>query len=189
MVDVIEAYNVTLCPVEEADLEQLRQWRNSAEIAQQMVSQEKITPQQQLHWYQQSQTRKDQQHFAIRFRHQLIGAANIKSLNGNAIMPGVCLEPGIYIGEQRYRSNILAFAPSLALLDYCFDTLRSPLLKAKVKVSNQSALSYNFKLGYVEVDKENEADKENDYIHIELAEPQYQLASKNLKHLLSRKVK
>ena len=180
MSDVIAAYGVELRPILEENLEQLRIWRNSPDVARQMVNQDNISKEQQQNWFHSIQQRQDQIHYSLFYRHQLIGAANLKTLDTGNLMEAKNLEPGIYIGDERYRSNILAFAPSLALLDYCFDTLKVTNLCAKVKEANQAALSYNYKLGYAAVDT-----KES-FVHIQLTKTAYQEATKQIKPLFLR---
>lgn len=180
MTDMIDAYGIQLRPIAEEHLEPLRKWRNSPEVAHQMVTQKLITVTQQVQWFHSIRERKDQQHFAILYRQQLIGAANLKTLNGGHIVDADTLEPGIYIGAERYRANVLAFAPSLTLLDYCFDGLKVKQLTARVKVSNQAALSYNYKLGYVAVDKDER------FVQIALKAQPYHDATTQLKSLFNR---
>lgn len=45
--DEVAAFNVVLKPVQQADLEQLRLWRNSADIRSQMLDQTPISAEQQ----------------------------------------------------------------------------------------------------------------------------------------------
>lgn len=180
MLAELSGYGVTMSAVKMEQLELLRSWRNSAFIKAQMVSDETITEQQQRIWFENIKHRDDQQHFVIHYKNQAIGAANLKSENGISIPEAAHLEPGIYIGDERYRGNILAFAPSLLLIDYCFNVLQKEALKAKVKVSNEAALNYNHKLGYQEVDKNR------DYVAIVLTPKQYDASTQTLKNLLSR---
>ncbi|MCC2606258.1 GNAT family N-acetyltransferase [Planctobacterium marinum] len=179
----LSGYGVNMLPIEKPHLELLRQWRNSDFVREQMVSGEIIDEQQQLNWFQNISERQDQQHFIIQYRADYIGAANLKSCDGKPVTEAITLEPGIYIGDERYRSNILAFAPSLVLLDYCFDYLKVNQVTAKVKSQNSAALSYNGKLGYAEVDKDRE------YTIIALERERYIQSTGTLKNLLSRQRK
>lgn len=183
MLNELSGYGVNMLPVAEPHLELLRQWRNSDFVREQMVSSDIIDEQQQLNWFQNISERQDQQHFIIQYREDYIGAANIKSPDGKSVSVAATLEPGIYIGEERYRSNILAFAPSLVLLDYCFDHLKVNQVSAKVKNQNTAALAYNRKLGYIEVDKDSE------YTIIALKRECYIQSTRTLKNLLSRQRK
>ncbi|BDX07790.1 GNAT family N-acetyltransferase [Planctobacterium marinum] len=176
-------YGVDMVPVASHHLELLRQWRNSNFVRQQMVSNDHISGEQQLRWFDNICLRNDQVHFVIQYKGEAIGSANLKALCGNSVEQANRLEPGIYIGDERYHSNILAFAPSLLLLDYCFDDLGVKQLFAKVKINNQAALNYNHKLGYREVDKDGE------YVFITLDYERYLASTVTLKKLFSRQAK
>lgn len=144
----LTGYRVTLREVQEQDLDQLRHWRNSPAVSEFMLSQDPITEEQQNAWFKKVQRDKKQQHFVICYKNQAIGSANIKVTQGESVEAASVVEPGLYIADERYRSNILAFAPSLLLNDYCFEQLQVQHLKAVVMAGNTAAVNYNKKLGY-----------------------------------------
>lgn len=176
----LQGYQVELREIEERDLSMLRTWRNDSAVSQYMLSQEVITEEQQLAWFRKIKRDKGQQHFVISYKGQPIGSANIKSRGINqSLLAASAIEPGLYIAVDKYRNNILAFAPTLLLNDYCFDTLNAQKLVAVVKSDNQGALNYNKKLGY-------QVDKQGELIDISLTFEDYQMHSKQLKAFLSR---
>ncbi|MDO6691745.1 GNAT family N-acetyltransferase [Aliiglaciecola sp. 3_MG-2023] len=177
---ILTGYQVSLREVQEKDLPLLRQWRNDTEIRQFMVSQTEITEEQQSAWFRKVSRDPSQQHFMISYKDQDIGSVNIQSRElGKPLSQAKIIEPGLYIGEAKYRNNIIAFSPTLLINDYCFESLKCQKLVAKVKSNNQAALNYNLKLGYQIV-------KPGDLIEISLNFDDYQRDSKALKALLSR---
>lgn len=179
-VETLTGYQVTLRPVELSDLDMLRQWRNSPQVSQYMLSQSMITQEQQLAWFKKVERDDSQQHFMISYKDTLIGSLNIKSkLVGESLAQASVIEPGLYIADNRYRNNIIAFSPTLLINDYCFEQLNCDKLVAVVKSDNHAALNYNEKLGYKVV-------KQGELIEIELNFDDYQDHSKTLKALLSR---
>lgn len=194
----LTGYGVQLVPVEEQHLPTLRHWRNDPAISQYMVSQKLISEQDQLNWFQHISQLDSQQHFVICYRQQPIGAANIKEQQQQPISKQEIpdkheapkkdiaadtrqIEPGIYLGEEKFRNNIMAFAPSLLLLDYCFDDLKVSQLYAQVHEQNSAALNYNKKLGYREVSTDGL------WIKIQLSPADYQEATTSIKQFLSRR--
>ena len=176
----LSGYQVELLPMTQAHQSQMRSWRNQEEIRQQMVSDEMISEEQQQAWFKKTRLDPKQLHWVIKFRDQLIGATNVKSLEtGKTAEQASLLEPGLYIGEQRYQGNIVAFAPTLAMYDFCFDQLGTKRFRAVVKRSNQNALSYNQKLGYAIVDDE-------ELMVLELDVESYRQATAPIKQFLSR---
>ncbi|MCC2615109.1 GNAT family N-acetyltransferase [Aestuariibacter halophilus] len=177
---ILQGYQVTLTPVGEDDLDLLRQWRNDPDIARQMLSQEPISEEQQQAWFKKISRDPAQQHFVIRFRDEPIGSANIKACGpGKTLKTATTIEPGLYIGDPRYRQNILAFAPTLVLNDYCFEQLGVQQLRAVVKATNTAALNYNQKLGYRTLNS-------GDLVEITLNFEDYQQHTRAMKALLSR---
>ncbi|WP_416305809.1 GNAT family N-acetyltransferase [Neptunicella sp. SCSIO 80796] len=176
----LAGYNVQLKSVEFEDLELLRGWRNDPQVSQFMLSQELISKEQQTAWFNKIQRDPAQQHWLIYYKQQPIGSANIKAIyQGQTLRNATTIEPGLYIGDKRYRGNLLAFAPTLLINDYCFEQLKVKQLHAVVKQSNQAALNYNLKLGY-------KIQKQAELVEITLTERDYQQASQTLKRFLSR---
>jgi RimJ/RimL family protein N-acetyltransferase len=177
---VLKGYQVVLRPLVQEDLEQVRQWRNDPAISQFMLSQEMISKEQQQAWFNKIQQDNTQQHFMILYKDKAIGCANIKTrFQGETLLSAEVLEPGLYIADERYRNNILAFSPTLVMNDYCFNQLGVSSLFAVVKAENQAALNYNLKLGY-------RIDNNGELLEISLQKDDYQHHSAQLKALLSR---
>lgn len=179
----LKGYQVLLKPVTEQHLEQLRLWRNSEHVKQYMLTQDKITQEQQLAWFSHISRSRNQKHYVIEYRQQLIGSCNLK-VRGNPvdIEEATHFEIGLYIGEPKYLANIVAFAPTLVLNDYCFSTLKAEVLHAVVKPENQAALRYNQKLGYQKA-------SQTGLIELTLNESDYQKSSQIIKRLLDRPAK
>lgn len=175
----ITGYQVTLKPIQSYHLNTLQTWRNSEFVRRQMVNTEMISDEQQLAWYANLQQDTSQQHWVVYYKDIPIGTTNIRTNDKSAINSASLLSPGLYIGEPKYQGNIVAFAPTLALYDYCFDCLKINTLQAQVKQENLAALNYNKKLGYQEVDRQ-------DMVILELGEASYKSETHMIKRLLSR---
>jgi RimJ/RimL family protein N-acetyltransferase len=176
----IDAYHICLEPMVKAHQPLLQRWRNDPEISQHMLSQEEISAEQQSAWFNKTSHDPKQLHWLIRFRDQLIGATNVQSLlTGVAAHSASVLEPGLYIGEKAYQSNIIAFAPTLAMYDYCFKYMKTKSFRAVVKSTNRAAIHYNKKLGY-------EVKEQGELCVLELNQQAYEQSSQQLKQFLSR---
>lgn len=181
----VSGYKVTLEPLEEADIMQLREWRNSDFIRHKMVSAETITEAQQREWFNKIKTDPQQCHWVVRYKGAAIGATNLKTLAGDSaasVFRAEIVEPGLYIGEPAFQGNILAFSPTLALYDYCFDCLKIKTLQATVKADNHSALNYNKKLGYEAVAKS----EDGRWTTLRITHKGYDDAATSIKRFLSR---
>lgn len=177
---LIEDYQVVLRPIVKSDIEQLRLWRNSATVQAHMLDQREITAAQQAEWFEKIQHDEREQHWLIFFRDKPIGSINLKCVDDSSVLGSAkTVFAGLYIGEPAYQANIIAFAPSLALYDFCFECLCVTRFKAVVKASNQAALNYNERLGYRVVGGDAE-------IEIVLDRAAYTESTGALKALLSR---
>jgi UDP-4-amino-4,6-dideoxy-N-acetyl-beta-L-altrosamine N-acetyltransferase len=187
----LEGYHICMRKMDSEDIELARQWRNLPHVRDMMIDTSEVSAEQQNRWFDQVCQRKDQWHFMIEYQNKPIGVANIKS-TGSTIMVGSPLEIGLYIGEEAYRDNMIAFAPNLLLIDYCFEQLKLDELNAVVKKDNEKAIQYNYALGYrtieaqPEVVKDNENSQENDnrLIKLKLTQEDYNISTKMLKAFL-----
>jgi UDP-4-amino-4,6-dideoxy-N-acetyl-beta-L-altrosamine N-acetyltransferase len=180
----LSGYQVVLRDVTESDIEMIRQWRNDPSVSQYMLSQNIISSEQQQAWFKKIQRDTCQQHFVILYKSLPIGVANIRACyQDESLSNARAIEPGLYIANDKYRNNILAFSPTLLLNDYCFEQLGCEELRAVVKADNKAALNYNTKLGY-QIEKTTE--NHNDLVNIRLNKVDYQRHTVQLKALLSR---
>lgn len=144
----IREFSVELRPLQRAQLELLRQWRNDPVIAAPMLQQQLISAEMQQQWFSRIQHDKHQAQFVIYYKDEAIGACNLKSADGLELGQSATIESGFYLAHPRFRGTLLAFFPALALNQYCFERLNCKTLLAQVKLSNSAALRFNEKLGY-----------------------------------------
>ena len=201
----LAGYGVELSSVVQIDIETLRRWRNRLDIRSMMKSTHIITEEEQQRWFDSLEDATHVRHFLVRYKGEPIGSA---TLNGVSFVSGFTddlenaneIEPGLYIGHESYRNNILAFAPSLVLCDYCFDELQVNKLIATVNSRNKQALSYNKKLGYKEetrffADSTENADcsgneshlpTRQEWVSLSLSREDYRESTRQVKQFLSR---
>ncbi|QJR81830.1 GNAT family N-acetyltransferase [Alteromonas pelagimontana] len=176
----ITGYSVHLRPVVYSDLEQLREWRNSAFVSKQMLDSQYISAEQQAAWFMKVSRDDSQYHWIVEYQGHCIGSTNIKARHvGERVHTAKELEPGLYIGDPDYQGNILAFAPTLAMYDFCFNELQTQSFHAVVKATNQAAIKYNQQLGYEIVSQQK-------LLELSLQKEAYERQTVMLKRLLSR---
>lgn len=179
----ITKYQVTLTPIAKVHQSILRQWRNTPDIQRQMLSTHNISEAEQMAWFERINTLDSEWHWVVAYKGELVGSTNIRSVTkGESVNIAKTLEAGLYIGETRYKNNILAFAPTLAMYDFCFSEFETQEFKAVVKATNTAAMHYNQKLGYKVVS----TDTEKSVITMSLTYDDYQRSTTTLKQLLSR---
>ncbi|WP_048689731.1 GNAT family N-acetyltransferase [Catenovulum maritimum] len=177
----LSAYAVNLAQLAEPDIEQVRLWRNTDFVRKQMVNQDLISREQQQAWFYSLGQKQDQQHFMIDYKSQPIGVINIRALDTNSLLTAKQAEVGLYIGNDKYQNNFIAFAPSLVINDYAFTHLKIDRLASKVRKTNLAALKYNQQLGYLIGEDDND-----EFNAIELTADNYNKATTQIKNWLSR---
>jgi RimJ/RimL family protein N-acetyltransferase len=188
----LDGYHISMRQMQKNDIELARQWRNLPHVRQMMLDTAEVSTKQQQDWFQQASQRQDQWHFIIDYQAKPIGVANIKSLDGSNMKIETAVEIGLYIGEESYRDNMIAFAPNLLLIDYCFEQFKLDELHAVVKKDNEKALQYNYALGYREIELENRDENElqqnndNQLIKLKLTQDDYNINTKVIKAFLKR---
>ncbi|MEC7689660.1 MAG: GNAT family N-acetyltransferase [Pseudomonadota bacterium] len=166
---VLHCPGVTLRPLQADYLELLRQWRNSEPVKKQMISQTNISAAQQLSWFEQVATNKDQYQFVIFYKSTAVGACNVKTTFTSTRRSGTT---GFYIGDEAQRGSLLAFPAAILLNEYCFNSQNFNDLTAQVRSDNSAALRFNEQLGYKLVEK-NE-----DWTYLQVNKQQHDKAMK-----------
>lgn len=170
---------------------QILDWRNSDFVRLQMVNQALISQAEHNQWFNGLAHKHNQLHFVVSYKNEAIGVINIifdhneaehgeigtGKINTDEINSA---EVGLYIGHSKFQSNLIAFAPSLVINDFAFETLKVKSLKSKVRNDNLAALKYNQQLGYQLKPLNNE------FTEIQLTADNYYQATKQIKNWLSR---
>lgn len=164
-------YGVTLKPLAESDLEMVRTWRNSPEIAQHMLDQNYITAEGQRKWFNGLQTDASRAYWVAWFKEQPIGVVSLVNINH---AEGIA-EPGMYIYPEQYRNNIVPFCVAFVLNDYAFEELGLSLLLGKIFPENEASVRFHEKCGYTELAKA-QANAGRPLIHYELTQANYEQA-------------
>ena len=144
-------YGVTLMPLSKDMLEQVRTWRNDPEISKHMLSQDYISEEMQVQWFDRIQQQDSVIYWVVWFKREPIGVASLSAID----LKAGTAEPGMYIYPQQYRNNIVPFCVAFALNDFAFDELGLTCLIGKIFEDNSASLRFHEKTGYREVPPES----------------------------------
>ncbi|MCC5854448.1 MAG: UDP-4-amino-4,6-dideoxy-N-acetyl-beta-L-altrosamine N-acetyltransferase [Idiomarina sp.] len=139
-----QRYGIRLKPLSKDDLERVRQWRNSSDIAQHMLDQTHITHEMQLKWFAGLQGDQTRAYWVAWFKDEPIGVASLTAIHHDA----GTVEPGMYIYPEQYRNNIVPFCVAFALNDVAFEELQLSCLKGKIFEDNDASKRFHEKCGY-----------------------------------------
>ncbi len=127
---------ITLRSIEEADLEQIMQWRMDPEITRYMNTNPKLTLEGQKKWLASIQQNPDVRYWMILVDGQEAGVINLTGL----MNPDGELGWAYYVGEKKLRSMKLALALEMSLYDYIFDVLQKKALYGDIFSLNQGVI-------------------------------------------------
>ena len=97
-------YGITLERLKEADIELVRQWRNSDPVRLNMAYREIISPEQQLQWFR-SVDNLENNYLLIYYKGEKIGLLNDKNVDWEARTS----ESGLFLGRTEFYSTFVPY--------------------------------------------------------------------------------
>ncbi|HTB31227.1 MAG TPA: GNAT family N-acetyltransferase [Bacteroidia bacterium] len=140
---IVRKYGITLRRLKEADIELLRQKRNSTAIQNTMFYREEITPEMQKKWFD-SINNKNNGYFIIEFEGKKIGLVHGKDID---FEKRTC-EGGIFIWDETYIRSFIPSLASVIMNDWTFYMINFKAIYAKIMLDNTIAINYNKLMGY-----------------------------------------
>lgn len=136
-------YGIILERLKEADIELVRQWRNSDPVRLNMEYREIIGPAQQHDWYRLVNNLQNN-YMLVYYQGEKIGLLNDKNINWEARTS----ESGLFLGETRYHATFVPLLISIAGIESNFYFLNWQKQFAHILRNNHKAISLNTSLGY-----------------------------------------
>jgi len=166
---------LSLIPLKEGKIEQVRIWRNAESTNRFLKNSEPITPEQQQAWFEKISKSEDT-YLLINQNGKDIGLiySNHYNSEDNSV------ETNVIIGDPAYIKSGISLKSCLLFTAYLFDVKKYSLLLSSVNKRNTDALKIDQFIGF-------QAYKENDeYIYLELDNKSFQ-ASKGYQLLIKMK--
>ena len=146
MMPIITGKTVNIKILDESDIEQVRQWRNMADVSDFMISQTYISQEQQINWYKRIKDDLSSIYWVILSKEEiklgLVSLTKIDRLNHEA-------EPGLYIGDKKNRNSFFGIEAYAHLLNHGFSCLKLKRIYGTVLSTNITAIKMNSSLGFV----------------------------------------
>jgi len=139
----IEAYGAVLTRVTQADIEQVRLWRNDPAVSGFMESRDIITSEMQARWFASLDPQR-QFFYVVHGPGGPAGVANLKNLD----VASATAEGGIYLADPALRDGYLGLAAMLAMYDHGFERLGLGEITAHIRSDNPRAIRVNQALGF-----------------------------------------
>lgn len=131
-------------PLRRSDLDKLRYWRMSSCITTYLLTDVNLTQEAQLEWFNKMTERGDAKYWVIQIDNEDAGYAKIDSIN----LINRSGDPGMYIGEDKFRGKGIGTSILMTLQDYAFSYMNLNKLYGPVFADNYSALSSYMKCGW-----------------------------------------
>ena len=130
-------------PIEEGDLRQILEWRNSDEIHSMMLTDHKITWEEHCRWFEKICQESPKRHFVFEYKGHPVGYIGYNNFNEET---KTCV-PGIYLGDRKAApADAGLYLPYMAR-KYAFEELGMEKLIGEVLLKNKRALAANLMTG------------------------------------------
>lgn len=136
--------DIKLTLLTENDLELVRNWRNSNEVAKYMYTEDKISRDQQKKWFASIQNRKDCKYWIIEYDGKKLGVASLTDINPTL---SSCYW-AFYLGDSSIRGVGIGSKVEYNVLNYVFDELKLNKLRCEVFVENDKVIKLHEKFGF-----------------------------------------
>ncbi len=136
--------DIKLNTLTENDIELVRTWRNSKDVAKYMYTENKITSEQQKKWFDSIQNRKDCKYWIIEYDGRKIGLANLIDIN-QALQS---CSWAFYLGDSSIRGAGIGSKVEYNVLTFVFDELNLNKLRCEVFVENEKVIKMHEKFGF-----------------------------------------
>jgi RimJ/RimL family protein N-acetyltransferase len=139
---MFERFGIQFKRLQEADLEQMRVWRNSDAVRPFMDYRKIITAEEHARWFQ-TINNAFNYYFIAYCDSNPFGVYNIKNIDPDQR----CGEAGVFMISPEYWGKELASRGSLGLGVFAFEILKLEKLTAKIMTNNSKAINFNLQIG------------------------------------------
>jgi UDP-4-amino-4,6-dideoxy-N-acetyl-beta-L-altrosamine N-acetyltransferase len=136
--------DINLKPLKKEDIALVREWRNSKEVSKYMYTENQITEEQQISWFENVSKRQDCQYWVIEYAGKKLGLASITDINHNLQS---CFW-AFYLGDTSVRGAGLGGKIEFNVLKYVFDEMGLNKLRCEVFVTNDMVIKMHEKFGF-----------------------------------------
>ncbi len=126
------------------DIEQVRQWRNSEEVASYMYTEEHITEEQQQNWFNKIKDEKSSHYWVIEYNGKKLGLASVTGIDQTLQS---CYW-AFYLGETSVRGAGIGAKIEYHIISFVFDLLKLNKLRCEVFTSNEKVIKMHEKFGF-----------------------------------------
>ncbi|MCY2686955.1 UDP-4-amino-4,6-dideoxy-N-acetyl-beta-L-altrosamine N-acetyltransferase [Salinimicrobium sp. TH3] len=135
---------INFTEVKEADLEMIRQWRNSPEVGQYMYTDNEISAVQQKKWFDKISLEENSRYWVIEFQKKKLGLVYLVHID---FKHSKCFW-GFYLGDTSIRGKGIGAKVEYKVLEYVFEELKLNKLCGEVLSFNEKVIKMHEKFGF-----------------------------------------
>lgn len=161
--DNLTLKEVSLIPVEYKDIETIRQWRNSKEVASYMYNENQITTEQQEAWFLKISKDSTCKYWTIFYNDIPMGLANLVFIN----QKDKRCDWAFYLGSPDSRGKGIGGKVEFLILDHVFNDMNLNKLCCEVFTSNEGVIAQHQKFGFkIEGTRNQHIQKNGEFLDI-----------------------
>lgn len=126
------------------DIELVRKWRNSKDVAHYMYTENEITEEQQKLWFNKINNDSTSIYWIISHNEKKIGLASLTGINE----PLSSCFWAFYLGDLSFRKAGIGAKVEFNVLEYVFNTLNLNKLRCEVLITNPNVIKMHEKFGF-----------------------------------------
>lgn len=127
-----------------ADIELIRKWRNSEDVAKYMYTENQISEEQQKQWFNKISNDKSCEYWIIKYDNKPIGLASITEISSSLQS---CYW-AFYLGDSSIRGAGIGSKVEYNVINYVFNNLGLNKLRCEVFVENDKVIKMHEKFGF-----------------------------------------
>lgn len=136
--------DITLIPLSETHLEMVRNWRNSQEVRQYMYTDQEISQQDQINWFNKVKNDNTCKYWIISYEEKSLGLVSITNISS---IFDSCYW-AFYLGDTSVRGAGIGAKVEYNILNYVFNNLNLNKLRCEVLISNIQVIKMHEKFGF-----------------------------------------
>jgi UDP-4-amino-4,6-dideoxy-N-acetyl-beta-L-altrosamine N-acetyltransferase len=136
--------DISLRIIEENDIELVRKWRNSSDVAPYMYTDSIITEEQQKNWFKKIRSENSSVYWIIEYEGKKLGLASITRIDRTL---SSCYW-AFYLGDFSVRGGGIGAKIEYNVLQYVFNELELNKLRCEVFVTNDKVIKMHEKFGF-----------------------------------------
>jgi len=136
--------DIILKKLTKEDIELVRTWRNSKEVAAYMYTEHEISMESQKKWFNKIDSDRSCIYWIIEYEGKHLGLASITEINSNL---SSCYW-SFYLGDSSVRGAGLGAKIEFNVINYVFETLKLNKLRCEVFVTNDKVIKMHEKFGF-----------------------------------------